>query len=204
MSQSRVPRPRYRLPQPLRDDALGADLAHGFEELPAIADRVVDIDDPLASRLVEHLPQHLLPPLDRAAPQVVAVDVQQVEGVIDQPVRLAPRDRVVEEVEMRDAAIVGHGDLAIDDQLVPGGGERGEGRAEGFRPVIPVAADQRQAAAAVDDGDQAMAVVLDLVQPALAIGRRRARRHDLQTHGGGLARRRRAFGQDQGRHVPKR
>jgi hypothetical protein len=43
--------------------------------------------------------------------------------------------------------------------------------------------------------------VLDLVQPALAIGRRRAWPHDLQTHGGGLARRRRAIGQDQGRHV---
>ena len=83
---------------------------------------------------------------------------------------------------MRDAAIVGHGDLAIDDQLVPGGGERGKGRAEGLRPVIPVAADQRQAAAAIDDGDQPVAVMLDLVQPALAIGRRRARRNDLQTH----------------------
>ena len=63
------------------------------------------------------------PLLDRTAPQVVAVDVQQVEGVIHQPVRLAPRDRVLEEVEMGDAAIVGHGDLAIDDQLVPGGSE---------------------------------------------------------------------------------
>ena len=65
------------------DDALGPDPAHGFEELPAIADGVVDIDDPLASRLVQHLPQHLLPALDRAAPQVVAVDVQEVEGVIE-------------------------------------------------------------------------------------------------------------------------
>ena len=144
MSQSRVA-PAVQAAQPLRDDALGTDLAHGFEELPAVADGVVDIDDPLAPRLVEHLPQHLFPLLDRAAPQVVAVDVQEVEGVIDQPVRLAPRDRVVEEVEMGDAAIVGHGDLAIDDQLVPGGDERGKGRAEGFRPVIPVAADQRQA-----------------------------------------------------------
>lgn len=39
---------------------------------------------------------------------------------------------------MDDAAIVGHGDLAIDNQRAPGGGERGKGRAEGYRPVIPV------------------------------------------------------------------
>ena len=83
---------------------------------------------------------------------------------------------------MRDTAVVGHGDLAVDDRLVSGGAERGEGRAEGFRPVISVAADQRQAAAAVDDGNQPMAVMLDLVQPALAVGRRRARFDDLQTH----------------------
>jgi len=203
LSQSRVCAAAVHAAQPLRDDALGTDPAHGFEELPAVADGVIDIDDPLAPRRVEHLPQHLLPPLDRAASQVVAVDVQEVEGVIGQPVGLAPRDRVVEEVEMRDAAIVGHGDFAVDHQLMSGGGERGERCAEGFRPVISVAADQRQAAAGVDDGDQPVAVMLDLVQPAFAIRRRWARLHDLQTHGGGLARRRRAFGQDQGRHVPK-
>ena len=36
-------------------------------------------------------------------------------------------------------------------------------RSEGFRPVIAVAADQRQPAAVVDDGDQAVTVMLDLV-----------------------------------------
>jgi len=65
------------------------------------------------------------PPSDArsGSADIVAVDVQQVEGEIDEPVRLAPGDRVVEEVEMRDAAIVRHGDLAIDDQLMPGAGE---------------------------------------------------------------------------------
>jgi hypothetical protein len=82
---------------------------------------------------------------------------------------------------MRDAALVVHGDLAIDDQRVPGGGERREGRVEGIRPVVSVAADQRQVTAITDEGDQAMAVMLDLVQPALAIGRCRARRNDLET-----------------------
>jgi hypothetical protein len=57
--------------------------------------------------------------------------MQQVEGVIDETVRLAPRDRVVEIIEMRDAAIVRHGDLAVDDQLVAGGGERGKWCGEG-------------------------------------------------------------------------
>jgi len=82
--------------------------------------------------------------------------------------------------------------------------ERGEGRVEGFRPAISTAADQLQAAAAVDDGDQPMAVVLDLVQPARAIGRRRAWRHDLQADGGGLARWRRALGQDKVRHIAEK
>jgi hypothetical protein len=52
---------------------------------------------------------------------------------------------------------------------VPGGGEPAEGRTEGFRPVVAVAADQPEATAIVDDDDQAMTVMFDLVQPALAI-----------------------------------
>jgi hypothetical protein len=104
---------------------------------------------------------------------------------------------------MRNATVVGHGNLAVDDQFASGGNERGKGRAEGFGPVIPVAADQRQTAAGFDNGDQPVAVVLDLVQPALAIRRRGARLDDLQAHRIRLARRQRAFGQDQGRHVPE-
>ena len=82
--------------------------------------------------------------LDPAAPQVVAVDVQQVEGVIGEPLGLALRYGIVEEIEMRHATIIGNGDLAVDDQLVAGAGERLERGGEDIRAVIAVAACQRR------------------------------------------------------------
>ena len=54
--------------QPFRDDALGAGLAYALEELRAATDYMVDIDNPLASGLLDNLPQQRFPILDRGAP----------------------------------------------------------------------------------------------------------------------------------------
>src|SRR4051812_28215684 len=61
---------------PLRDDALGADLAHGLEQLPADAVDMVDTDDPLAPGRADHVAQQRLAVLDRPSPQIVPVEVQ--------------------------------------------------------------------------------------------------------------------------------
>jgi hypothetical protein len=102
---------------------------------------VVDVDDPLASRLVEHPAQHLLAMLDPASPEVMAVDVQQVESVIDEPLGLPLRDGIVEEVEVRHAAVVRDRDLAVDHQLVADADKPGERGLEHWRPIVAVAAD---------------------------------------------------------------
>jgi hypothetical protein len=71
---------------------------------------------------------------------------------------------------MGDAALVGHGDLAVEDEFPAEGGHRRERRAEEVGPVVAVAADQPQPAGAVDDRDQPVPVMLQLVQPSVAGG----------------------------------
>jgi hypothetical protein len=81
---------------------------------------------------------------------------------------------------MGDAALVGHRNLAIEDERrQPGGGQPFERRAEQRGAVVPVAADELEVVAG-DDRQQAVPVVLDLVQPAIAVRRRGAGRDDLQ------------------------
>src|SRR4051794_10127693 len=55
-----------------RDDALGADLSHGFEELRGDASEMIHIDDPFAPGGADHVAQQRLPVLDRAAAEIVA------------------------------------------------------------------------------------------------------------------------------------
>jgi hypothetical protein len=80
---------------------------------------------------------------------------------------------------MGDAALIGHRDLAVEDQRrQAGGGELVERFAEQRGAVVTVAADQLEVIA-TDDRQQPVPVMLDLVQPALAVGRLGAGRNDL-------------------------
>ena len=76
---------------------------------------MIDIDDPLAPCHADHIPQQHLAVFDRAAPEIVAIEVQEIEGEIGEPVWPAFADGIAQRVEMRDAAIVRGCDLAIQN-----------------------------------------------------------------------------------------
>src|SRR6266566_2731277 len=61
---------------PLRDDALGADLAHSLEQLFADTYDVIDINDPLATSRADDIPQQQLAVFDRTAPKIMVVEMQ--------------------------------------------------------------------------------------------------------------------------------
>src|SRR5262249_59873927 len=101
--------------------------------------------------------------VERRAPEILAVELEQVKGEQEHPRVLAP---VPEPVEYRHAvAIAGHG-LAVDQErahLERAGGL--ENLWIPWRPIVPVAGEQPDAADGAPD-HHAEAVVLDLVNPA--------------------------------------
>lgn len=105
----------------------------------------------------------------RDAGQVVAVEVQQVEGLIDQPARVAAAQRLLQTSETADA-VGGEGDdLAVEQRLFDGQllHVPGEFR-EAVCPVLGVAGDQPDLAAIEADHD-AIAIELDLMNPVRAL-----------------------------------
>ena len=108
----------------------------------------------LATSHANHIPQQHLAVFNGAAPEIVAIEVQEVESEIGEPVRSHLADGIAQRVEMRDAAIVGNGDLTIQHhsrQL--GMDQRPEGLAEEPCAVIPIPAEQHELAVARKDSD---------------------------------------------------
>ena len=80
--------------------------------------------------------------------------VQEVENEIGEPHRSIVAYGIAQRVEMRDAAIVGNRDLAIQDhRWQPGIDQRPEGLSEEPRAIIPIAAEQHKLAVTRKDGD---------------------------------------------------
>ena len=106
----------------------------------------------------------------RAGAEVRPVKVQQVEGEEDQPVRLG-MDGMAERVEIGAAVIGLHDEFAVED----GGAAAQPLRFLDDRRIErgPVVAASGEGArlAVLHDQQRAVAVVLDLVQPAVAGGR---------------------------------
>src|SRR5437762_2173062 len=94
---------------------------------------------------------------------------------------------------MRYAALVGNGDLAIEYDRAAVRTEAPEWLAEERRAIMAIAAEELQRAASGYDRDQPVTVVLDLMQPADAIRRLSAGRHDLEAD----------IGRQIGRHRPR-
>src|SRR5438067_13886371 len=86
------------------------------------------------------------------SPQIVAAQVQQVEGEIRQPIRPPRSHSVVQAVDMRDAALVRHRDLAIQHHGPAGIDELAEGRAEAPGVIEPLPAQQLERAVTGNDG----------------------------------------------------
>jgi len=70
------------------------------------------------------------PLLDGATAEIVAIEMQQVEGEIGEAIGPPIGDGVLQITYMRDAAIVGDGDLAVENHLTAERQQFAEGLAE--------------------------------------------------------------------------
>jgi hypothetical protein len=89
---------------------------------------MIDIEDPRAAGPLQRVGEERLAVVNRASREVVAVQVQQIERVVCEPLRLAASDGIVKAVEVGDAARVRAGYFAVEDDgsaEVREAGERG-------------------------------------------------------------------------------
>ena len=154
-----------------------------LEEGLALALHVGDVADPRV--VLEHAAEQALAILERDVEQKPAVEVEQVERLVQETADARLAELGLEEREVRAAVLVDGHDLAVDDRLLrldPGrwrqqAREVGLGVLETARPEVDLAA--------VDDGLDAEAVELDLVQPVRVAERRRGegRQHRVDALG---------------------
>jgi hypothetical protein len=144
-----------------------------FEQLGAVPGYMVDIDEPRTPGVLENAPEQLLSSLDRAGPQIVAVEVHQIESEVGEPLGPALSDG-----DMGYAPIVWDRDFSIQNQLPAGREQPIEGCPKQRRAIVTVPADQLEPAAAIEDRGEPVAVVLDLMKPAESLGRAFRRRDD--------------------------
>ncbi len=158
---------------PLAHDPLEAGLEHTLEELTALSAHVI-AEPQGGGRRYEEPPQDLLALVEPHLPEVPAVEVQEVEGEIDE--RRPSLGAALQGLEARRPVRQHRGDLAVEErrprrQAADGAGDL----RELLRPVLPVAGDEPHLPL-VDSRHDAIAVVLDLVEPVVA-GRRRLDHH---------------------------
>ena len=140
----------------------------------------------LAAAALEQPLEPALALLERQPAQVVAVLEEQVEGDVRDGLRIL-LERALQGAEVAHAAFVEHHRLAVQPRAGGRqGGERLRHPREPRRPVQPVAREQVHAAVVHARGD-AVAVVLDLVQPVVTVGRRVGQRRQSERDGGGHA-----------------
>ena len=96
-------------------------LAHRLKQSRTTTDDMIDRDKPRTAGDGNDVLQQRLAMLDRGAAQIMAVEVEKVEGEIGEPLGPALAQRLVQRVDMGDAALVGHDDLAVEHQ--PGGNQ---------------------------------------------------------------------------------
>ncbi len=121
--------------------------------------------------------------VQRHAREIVAVEVEQIEGEAGELVSPAFGERVLKGGEARDPVRVLDHDLAVDQRVLTG--ERRERLGEQPVAVGPVLAGPGQQAdrAGLEARERPVAVELDLVQPLVAFGHARARGRELGPHG---------------------
>src|SRR5207248_2653108 len=80
---------------------------------------------------------------------VVAIEVEDIEGEEGEAIRAAAADRQQQVVEMGDAPVVGCGDLAVDDERATDLGEPPDGVGKEVAAVIAVTGQETDAAVPV-------------------------------------------------------
>lgn len=144
-------------------------------DMVAVADAPVLAPTPVV--IGQQRVQRLLARHQRRFAQVAAVEVEQVESIIEH-VAAAALQRLDQHGEARDAGRRLDQDLAVDDRELGGDvGESLRNAGKALRPVEPLPAEQLYAAV-LEVSLQAVAVVLDLVQPAGTRRRRLRRRRE--------------------------
>ena len=116
----------------------------------------------------QELRQEAFTLLDRSEPQIVAVQLDQVEGAEHGGVVMLP---VAQQLEHREAALIDHDGLAVDEAGAHRQASDGlDDLREAVGEIVAIPRVQPNATAVAPRHD-AEAVVLDLVQPALAARR---------------------------------
>ncbi len=155
--------------RPLRDDTLEVHRADPCDEPVArSSDMVAERKD--ADARVQYPPQSFLPVNQCVAPEIQAIEKQQIEREI-QKIEFIRFPRFVQKSEVGAAVTVERDEFAVDDGAVHV--EHGQCVGDdgvAVRPVVGIARHQPRLSL-MDERLDAVSVELDLVQPVLAAGR---------------------------------
>ncbi len=113
--------------------------------------------------------KRLLASFQRHVAQIVSVEVEEIEGEVDEAARRLVGQGLLQCGEVADALVVEHHDLAVDDRLAAGQGTEALGEVGVSRGPVEAAAGRHPYAVAGDERDRTVAVELDFVQPAVAL-----------------------------------
>ena len=186
--------------QALADNPLGARITGLLKELGTACHDVSDGEDARAPRLGDQLVEDRDPLLQRTAAQIEPVEIKQVKGEKGEPIGPVSRAGVVQPVEMRQARLVWHRNLTVEDHRSAERGQPPYWRRELVGEIIAIPRVDAQTARGIDRHEYAPAVVLDLVQPSVALGRDVRLRADLEIDIARRAARHRRLWEQQLRH----
>ncbi|OPZ05743.1 MAG: hypothetical protein BWZ08_02421 [candidate division BRC1 bacterium ADurb.BinA292] len=161
----------------LADDALQTEAAGVVEDFVAAAAHMIAEADAALPPGADQQPPHELLALELPrAPQIVSIQVQQVEDVIAQLGLFPLAGKVLQLLKAADALFIEDDHFAVEQRVVdlklP---QRRRNRFEPGGPVLPVAREEPRATV-LEARQDAVAVVLDFVQPAIAARRLRHER----------------------------
>ncbi len=165
----------------LRHDALEMQIAGVLEHGRAVGLEVIaEADHAFVGHVGEQRGQGALALQQRRSGQVLAIEVQDIEHIVDETVMAAILEVVLQRGEIRGAVFVDRGNLAVEDGIVAG--KLGAGGGDGRKFLGPVETTPRlERHRAVGDASlDAVAVELDLMDPAIAVGRSRAQRREAR------------------------
>jgi hypothetical protein len=137
-------------------------------------------------RIPDQFAEHPLTFAERPRAHILAVEVQEVKGEEDDPIRLVGHG-AIQRLEVRTAMLVLDDDLAIDHGAPTADLRSVAGDPRVFLgPVMAIAAEGARLAA-VDNQLRPVAVVLDLVEPAFPGWRHVDQRQQVRRHEAGRA-----------------
>jgi hypothetical protein len=158
---------------PLRDDALESEPARLREKLGAGPNDVVAVSEHrgLVIGRGKQTRERRLAVLEPRAREIAAVEVQQIEDHAGEPAAPRTRHEILKRLKAAGAVGQQHGDLTVEDRLL---GREARDRCgdvgKALGPVARVSA-QELCPTMVEPGEHAIAIVLQLVKPAVALGR---------------------------------